>query len=330
MYVFYILLILIGAYLGSSIKIIRSSQTMVIERLGKYHRTLNPGLQLVLRFIEHPRPLMVREFERVERDHWIGKQIPEYRIDLRNRVYQFPIQTVITKDNVMMKIDPLLVYQISNPYRAVYEVANLPEGIEGLTQTVLRSIIGEMTLDETLASREMINQRLFEAMMRRMEKWGVTIVNVEIKDIQPPEDVQEAMEKQMRAERDKRAVILEAKGKKRAAILEAEGSREAAIQNAEGEKRAQMLKAEGEAVARIREAQAEAEAINRIQREYQSKSLDPANYLVALRYINALKEMVSGQNNKIIYLPYQASDILSSLGGIHDMFKNTPLKRPRR
>jgi len=236
-------------------------------------------------------------------------------------VYDFPRQNVITKDNVAIEINALLYFQITDPVKAVYEIANLPDAIEKLTQTTLRNVIGELDLDETLASRDTINAKLRAILDEATDKWGVKVNRVELQDINPPKDIKEAMEKQMRAERDRRAAILEAEGLKRSKILEAEGFREAEINKAEGEKKAKILTAEGEAEARIKVAQAEAEAIMKITKTISASKGDPANYLIAVRYIEALKEMVSGKENKVVYLPYEATGILSSIGGIKDMLE---------
>jgi regulator of protease activity HflC (stomatin/prohibitin superfamily) len=194
-----------------------------------------------------------------------------------------------------------------DPVRAVYEIANLPQAIEKLTQTSLRNVIGEMDLDDTLSSRDTINSKLQEILDDATNKWGVKVNRVELQDINPPMDIREAMEKQMRAERDKRATILEAEGTKQSQVLEAEGERQADI-----------TRAEGEAQARIAVAQAEAEAIKVVTEAIQNTG-DPVNYLVAMKYLETLKEMTSGQDNKVVYIPYEATGVLSSVGGIKDL-----------
>jgi regulator of protease activity HflC (stomatin/prohibitin superfamily) len=205
-----------------------------------------------------------------------------------------------------------------DPVRAVYEIANLPQAIEKLTQTSLRNVIGEMDLDDTLSSRDTINSKLQEILDDATNKWGVKVNRVELQDINPPMDIREAMEKQMRAERDKRATILEAEGTKQAQVLEAEGERQADINRAEGEKKATILVADGEAQARIAIANAEAEAIKVVTDAVQGTG-DPINYLVAMKYLETLKEMTSGEDNKVVYIPYEATGVLSSVGGIKDM-----------
>ena len=184
-----------------------------------------------------------------------------------------------------------------------------------------KNVPGELDLDETLTSRDTINSKLRAILDEATDKWGVKVNRVELQDINPPQDIRDAMEKQMRAERDRRAAILEAEGLKRSKILEAEGFREAEINKAEGQKRSKILIAEGEAEARVKVAEAEAEAINKVTGAISSSKGDPANYLIAVRYIEALKEMVSGKENKVVYLPYEATGILSSIGGIKDMLE---------
>jgi regulator of protease activity HflC (stomatin/prohibitin superfamily) len=246
------------------------------------------------------------------------------RIDLRETVFDFPRQNVITRDNVVTEINALLYFQVIDPKRAVYEVMNLPQAIEKLTQTTLRNVIGEMDLDETLSSRDKINTKLRGILDQATEKWGVKVTRVELQDINPPKDIRDAMEKQMRAERDRRATILEAEGTKRSQILQAEGQKEAAINQAQGRKEAAILEAEGIAQARIRVAEAEAEAIRRITAALATIDSNPANYLIAMKYIETLREMVSGKENKVVYLPYEASAVLGAIGGVKNLFDVSP------
>ncbi|MHC4506600.1 MAG: SPFH domain-containing protein, partial [Planctomycetota bacterium] len=230
-------------------------------------------------------------------------------------------QGVITSDNVAITINALLYFQITDPKKAVYEIENLPNAIEKLTQTTLRNVIGELDLDETLTSRDTINNKLRNILDEATDKWGVKVTRVELQDIEPPGDVKAAMEKQMRAERDRRAQILTAEGTKKSKILEAEGTKEAEINHAEGEKRSRILVAEGQAEARKLVADAEAEAIRKITGAVEAGKGDPTTYLLAVRYIDTLKEMVSGQNNKVVYLPYEATGVLSSIGSIKEMLE---------
>lgn len=303
--------------------IIQQSETMVVERLGRYHRTLPSGINILWPLFDKPRQIEWRYIMSDQAGKTIVRRQSVKRIDLRETVYDFPRQSVITKDNVVIELNALIYFQITDPVKAVYEIANLPDAIEKLTQTTLRNVIGELDLDETLSSRDTINSKLRAILDDASEKWGVKVNRVELQDINPPPDIRDAMEKQMRAERDRRAAILEAEGLKQANILEAEGIRAAEISKAEGSKQAKILVAEGDAQARVRVAEAEAQAIKAITQSVSERDGDPINFIIAVRYIEALKEMVSGQNNKVVYLPFEASAILGSLGGIKDMFEKT-------
>lgn len=311
------LFVIVFALMG--FKIVQQSETMVIERLGRYSRTLGAGINIIWPIIDKPREIMWRYIrESSDGRNYILKATTT-RIDLRESVYDFPKQNVITKDNVVTEINAILYFQITDPVRAIYEISNLPDAIEKLTQTTLRNVIGDMSLDDTLTSRDTINGKLRAVLDDATHKWGVKVNRVELQDINPPHDIRDAMEKQMRAERDKRAKILEAEGMKQSQILQSEGLKLAAINKAEGEKQSQILRAEGEAQAKIRTAEGEARAIEQITRVVAASKGDPINYLVAIRYIDTLKDMVSGKDNKVIYLPYEATGVLSSIGGIKEM-----------
>lgn len=316
-----LLALFIILFLFKGVVIVKQSETMVIERLGKFHRVLNSGINLIIPIIDKPREIVWR-FTREGLDGRIViiKRMLT-RIDLRETVYDFPRQNVITKDNVVTEINAILYFQIVDPVKAVYEISNLPDAIEKLTQTTLRNVIGEMDLDETLSSRDTINGKLRTVLDEATHKWGVKVNRVELQDINPPHDIRDAMEKQMRAERDRRARILEAEGLKAAQVLEAEGLKAAEINKAEGEKTAQILKAEGEAEAIIRVAQAEAEAIAKISNAIAAVKGDPIQYLVAIRYIDAFREIIQGANNKTVFIPYESSGVLGSLGSIKELFK---------
>jgi regulator of protease activity HflC (stomatin/prohibitin superfamily) len=303
----------------STIVIVRQAQTMVIERLGKYSRSLSSGINLIMPFFDQPRAIDWHQVISLPNGETLTRRYRSATIDLRESVYVFPRQNVITKDNVVVEIDALIYFQVTDPVRAAYEIANLPDAIEKLTQTTLRNVIGELDLDQVLSSREHINTKLREILDDATHKWGAKVGRVELKDINPPHDIREAMEKQMRAERDRRAAILTAEGRKQAAILEAEGIRQSEINKAEGVKQARILQADAEAAARLKVAEAEAMAIERITQAIKGTGGDPARYLIAIRYLEALKEMVSGQNNKVIYMPYEATGVLASLGGIREM-----------
>ncbi len=311
------LFVLIFAVAG--FKIVQQSEVVIIERLGKYSRTLNSGINIIWPIIDKPRDITWRYVEEGmdEQKHIRFKQ--KSKIDLRETVYDFPKQNVITKDNVNIQINALLYFQIMDPVKSIYEIENLPDAIEKLTQTTLRNVIGELELDESLSSRDTINTKLRSILDDATNKWGVKVNRVELQDISPPADIMEAMEKQMRAERDRRALVLEAEGQKSAKILEAEGFRESEIKKAEGDKQSDILRAEGTAQARIKIADAESEAIKLISQAVDTKNGDPINYLIAMKYIETLKEMVSGKDNKTIYMPFEATGVLSSLGGIKEM-----------
>jgi regulator of protease activity HflC (stomatin/prohibitin superfamily) len=316
--IFVILAILVFAIMG--LKIVRQSETMIIERLGRYHRTLDSGINILWPIIDRPRSLMWRYTENIFGGGAAVVTRLSPRIDLRESVYDFPRQNVITKDNVQININAIVYFQIMDPMKAVYEIANLPDAIEKLTQTTLRNLIGELDLDECLSSRDTVNKKLGVILDDATHKWGVKVNRVELQDITPPADIQQAMEKQMRAERDRRAAILSAEGEKRARILDAEGIREAEINKAEGDKQSAILRAEGEAQARIRTAQGEAAAIQTVAQSLEAQKCDPATYLIAIRYIEGLREIAGGQQNKVVYLPYEATGVLGSLGVVKDLF----------
>ena len=305
--------------IAKGVRIIQQSEAMVVERLGKYNKTLVAGINIIIPIIDKPREIIFRFTRDLPDGNKYVQFVKKERLDLRETVYDFPKQNVITKDNVMTEINALLYFQMMDPVKAMYEIENLPMAIEKLTQTTLRNVIGEMDLDECLTSRDTINAKLRAILDEASNKWGVKVNRVELQDINPPRDIREAMEKQMRAERDKRAQIIDAEGSKRAAVLQAEGIQQAQITTAEGQKQSQILEAEGDAQARIRRAQGEAEAIKLVTQAITGTKADPSNYLIAMRYLETLQAMTSGQNNKVVYMPYEATGILSSLGGIKDM-----------
>ncbi|MBR2492298.1 MAG: SPFH/Band 7/PHB domain protein [Paludibacteraceae bacterium] len=311
-----VLLVLVVIYVSQGIKIVSQSETVIIERLGRYNRTLQAGINIILPIVEKPKATAVRL-----PNGFIGMT---KKIDLREQVIDFDKQSVITKDNVMTEINALLYFQIVDPVKSVYEIKNLPLAIEKLTQTTLRNVVGEMELDETLTSRDTINSKLRAVLDDATNKWGVKVNRVELQDITPPESIRFAMEKQMQAERDRRAEILKAEGEKQSAILKSEGEKSAEINAAEAEKQASILKAQGLAEAQVLQAEAEAKAIAQISAAVASnKGADPVQYLLAIKYIESLKEMTSGKDNKTVYLPYEATGVLGSLGNIKELFKNS-------
>ena len=305
----------------AGVKVVPQSETRVIERLGRFHSVLSPGLNLIWPFIDKPKTICTRRVETALNGRTIVRMTTTCSIDLREQVYDFPSQQVITKDNVTTEINALLYFQIVDPKKSVYEIDNLPNAIEKLTQTSLRNVIGELELDETLTSRDTINSRLQSILDDATNKWGVKVNRVELQDITPPESVREAMEKQMQAERNRRAEILNAEGEKKSLILRSEGERESQINKAEAVKQAEILRAEGVSRAKVLQAQAEAEAITRVAEAIKATQTDPASYMLAVKYIETLKDMVSGRDNKTIYIPYEASGILSSIGSIKEIFK---------
>lgn len=310
-YVLVAIVVLVLIFVKQAIIIIPQSETKIVERLGKYYATLSPGINVIIPFIDRAKNIVTLNR---------GRYIYSTSIDLREQVYDFDKQNVITKDNIQMQINALLYFQIVDPFKAVYEINNLPNAIEKLTQTTLRNIIGELELDQTLTSRDTINTKLRAVLDDATNKWGIKVNRVELQDITPPESVLQAMEKQMQAERNKRATILTSEGEKQAAILQSEGEKTSTINRAEATKQQAILFAEGEATARIRKAEAEAIAIQKIT-EAVGQSTNPANYLLAQKYIAMMQELASGDKSKTVYLPYEATNLLGSIGGIKDLFK---------
>lgn len=305
------LLALAIVFVKMAVVIIPQSETRIIERLGKYYATLKPGVNIIIPFIDRAKVVVTQQ-----RGHYYYSSV----IDLREQVYDFDKQNVITKDNIQMQINALLYFQIVDPFKTVYEINNLPNAIEKLTQTTLRNIIGEMELDQTLTSRDTINTKLRGVLDDATNKWGIKVNRVELQDITPPSSVLQAMEKQMQAERNKRAAILTSEGDKQSQILQSEGDKAATINRAEADKQQAILRAEGEATARIRKAEAEAIAIAKIT-EAVGKSTNPANYLLAQKYIQMLNEVAQGDKTKTVFLPYEATNLMGSIGGIKELFK---------
>lgn len=301
------------------IRIVQQATVIIVERLGKYNGMLTSGINFMIPFFDKPK-LIEWRYPGHMRTQYISV------IDLRETVYDFPPQDVITKDNVNIKINALIYFQITDPLRVAYEVTSLQLAIEKLTQTTLRNVIGELELDQTLISRETINAKLRTILDEASNKWGVKVNRVELQDITPPPAIREAMEKQMKAERERRAVILEAEGTKRSKILQAEGEKEAAINKAEGLKRAKVLAAEGEAEAKIKVAQAEAEAV-KIIADNLNQFANPANYLISIKYIEALQKMVDGKDNKLVYMPYEATGILGAVGAVKELVTQAQQKK---
>lgn len=322
---FFLLVLLVLAavvFVVKGVMIVEQQEVVIIQRLGKYLRTLNAGFNVIIPFLDAPRPIAKKVTKKTYDGNTYSYTVMSDKIDMRESVYDFPRQNVITKDNVSITINALLYFQIVDAHKAVYGIDNLPEAIEKLTQTNLRNLVGQMELQDTLTSREKINGELRTILDDATNKWGVKVNRVELQDIIPPADIQAAMDKQMKAEREKRAMIYEAEGQRESAIRIAEGQKEAAIKKAEGEKQAAILTAEGVAQARIVEAEAEKTAIRQIIEALEEKG-QPDKYLIAMKYLQTLTSITEGKDNKIVYMPYEATGILSSVDGIKEMFKGT-------
>ena len=308
---------LLGLFvITKSFKIVGQAEVLVIERLGRFHRLARSGFNVLIPFIELPRAIDVRY---AEADPGGVKRIAARtttRIDLREQVLNFPSQPVITKDNVTIDIDAVLYYRIAEPQKATYAVQNLPYALETLTRTTLRNIVGEMELDQTLASRDQINKRMREVIEEAAVSWGVDVTRVELQSIEPPTDIQQAMELQMRAERERRAAVTNAEAGKRAAILEAEGLKESQVRKAEGEKEASVLRAQGLAEARLAMAEAESESLRRIAAALPDGQA--AMYLLGLKYLEALPRLAEGKGSTI-FLPTEASGVMGAIGSLREL-----------
>lgn len=315
-----VILLLAIVIISAGVKVVPQSETSVIERLGRFHSVLPPGINFIIPFVDRPRAIYQRTISKGFNGRQTVSMVSTTKIDLREQVYDFPSQQVITRDNVTTEINALLYFQIVDPKKSVYEIDNLPNAIEKLTQTSLRNVIGELELDETLTSRDTINSKLQVILDEATNKWGVKVNRVELQDITPPESVRVAMEKQMQAERNRRAEILNAEGEKQSLILRSEGEKASKINQAEATKQSEILRAEGEAQAIILNAQAEAEAILKVAQAVNSTQTDPATYMLAMKYIDTLREMTTGKDNKTVYIPYEASSLLSSIGSIKSLF----------
>ncbi len=307
----FIVIFFVIVLIAKGIRVVQQSECMVIERLGSYNKTLTNGLNLIYPFIDQPRGM-----------YWIENQDiwAVTKIDLRETVLDVPEQAVITKDNVSISIDAIMYVQITDPKRAVYEISNLPTAVAQLAQTSLRNVIGEMDLDETLASRDVINTKLKNILDEATDKWGTKVNRVELKNITPPQDIQMAMEKQMQAERERRAKVLEAEGDKQSRIARSEGQKQERINLAEGEKEAQVLRAVGEANAIREVATAKKEAIKEVASSLGSSELT-AKYLVASNYLEVFGNFTQKPGDKV-FIPYESSDALGALGGIKEMMGN--------
>lgn len=302
------------------IRIVPEQSAVMIERLGKFRTQLDPGLNVIIPVIDQARNVPWRStVKEGGQKFYVVSNITN--LDLREQVYDFPSQSVITRDNVGIQVDAVVYFQITEPRKSVYEISNLPIALETLTQTTLRNVIGEMDLDDTLTSRETINASLVETIDNAAQAWGVKVNRVEVQDITPPQDVQAAMEQQMKAERERRARVTEAEGFKRAAVLRAEGERDARIANADGEREAAIREAEGQAQAIERLAQAEKAKLQRVQEALEG---DTPNYLIGMRYMETLDQMASNEN--VVWMPHSATDLGSFIGGYRKLLSQ-PVER---
>jgi regulator of protease activity HflC (stomatin/prohibitin superfamily) len=282
---------------ASAVRMIKQSRVGMLERFGKYRRTLQPGLHIVV-------PLLDR----------VGTVV-----DMRETVQPFAPQPVITQDNVTIAIDTVVYYQVTDPFRATYEVGNFLNAMEQLAQTTLRNLVGAMTLEEAFTSRDQINTQLRIVLDEATEKWGVRVTRVELKSIDPPRSIQEAMEQQMRADRAKRAAILSAEGEKQAAILRAEGQRESQILAAEGEQKSNILRAEGDRQSRALRAKGEAEALAEVFERVFKTGINPEQML-AYKYLEALPAVADGDATKLMLLPAGASNAMGAIAGLGAAF----------
>ena len=300
----FLVILLIAALIIAykSIKVVKQSEVYIIERLGKFHKIASAGLTVIVPFIDNVRSV----------------------VSLKQQTMDIPPQGVITIDNVTITIDTVVFYKITDPAKAVYEIQSLKKGIEYLAITTIRDIVGKMELDQTFSSRDVINEKLRVILDEATDAWGCKIDRVEIKDITPPRDIRDAMEKQMNAERNKRAMILEAEAEKQSAITLAEGRRQSAILDAEADKESRMRRAVGEADAIKQVAEAKAEEIKMIYNAI--KSADPNEKLVQIKSLEALQEIAKGDANKI-FIPFEATSALSSLGALKDVITDTKKKQ---
>lgn len=285
-----LLVVLVLIILLKAVRIIPQARAGIVERLGKYHTTLTPGFHVTVPFIDRVLPL----------------------IDLREQVVSFPSQSVITEDNLVVGIDTVVYFQVTDPKAATYEITNYIHAVDELTSATLRNVVGGLNLEETLTSRDKINAELRGVLDNTTGRWGIRVSRVDIKEIQPPHSIQDSMEKQMRAERDRRAAILTAEGQKQSQILTAEGDSRAAILRAEGAKQSQILTAEGDAKAAILRADGEAQAIQKVFRAIHAAN--PSQKLLTYQYLQTLPKLAEGDANKLWFIPTELGDALRGIG----------------
>ena len=302
--VFLVLVVLALIVLWSAVKVVPQGTEWTVERFGKYVRTLEPGLQLITPF-----------FDRVGR-----------KINVQEGVIEIPSQTVITKDNATVTVDGVVFYQVLDVAKAAYEVQNLDRAMIALTLTNIRTAIGSMDLDETLSKRDEINARLLKVLDEATHVWGTKVTRVELKDVAPPEDVIQAMAKQLTAERNKRATILQAEGVKESQILTAEGEKQAQVLAAE----ARLAAAQKDAEARERLAEAEAKATESVSRAIAGGNIQAVNYFIATKYVDALAKLAAANNAKIVLMPLEASSVIGSIAGIAELARAAGSIEPKR
>ena len=293
-----------------TIRIVPQATVMLVERLGRFDKIASSGLNILIPFLDRPRAY-----------YWTNSRPGLTSIDLREQYIDLPPQPVITRDNVTIHVDSVVYWQVIDPVKAIYEMNDLVGGLVQLTITGMRAVMGDMDLDHTLSQRDQINSKLRIILDEATDKWGVKVTRVDVKNINPPEDVRITMEKQMTAERNRRALVLQAEGERQAAVTRAEGEKTAAVTRAEGEKQSAILQAEGAAQARLRAAEAESEAITRIANAIGTG--DPAQYLITSRYIESLRDMTRTNNSKVIFMPVETSAMLSSIGAIKEVLSQT-------
>ena len=304
--IFFIILLILVLIIGfKTIKVVKQSEVYIIERLGKFHKVADAGLTIIVPFIDHVRSI----------------------VSLKQQTMDIPPQGVITKDNVTITIDTVVFYKITDPAKAVYEIQSLKKGIEYLAITTIRDVVGKMDLDETFSSRDTINDQLRVILDEATDQWGCKVDRVEIKDITPPADIRDAMEKQMNAERNKRAQILTAEGERQAAITLAQGKKEAAILAAEADKEAAIRRAAGEAEAIKQVAEAKAQEIAMVYEAMMESN--PDEKLVQLKSLETLKEVANGDANKV-FIPFDATSALSSLGAVKEILVDDKKKKSNK
>ncbi len=303
---------------AKTIKIVPQSSVLLIERLGKFHRVAASGLNIIVPLIDSPRGV-----------YWTNIRPGQTSIDLREQYIDLPPQPVITRDNVTINVDSVVYWMITDPIKSVYEINDLVGSIVQLTITGMRSVMGEMDLDHTLSNRDQINNKLRLILDEATDKWGVKVTRVDVKNINPPEDVRITMETQMTAERNRRALILQAEGEKQAAMTRAEGEKQAAITRSEGFKESAVLEADGAAQSRLKAANADAQAIALIAQAIGDPQ-QTTQYLITSRYIESLRDMTRTTNSKVIFMPMETSSMLSSIGAIKEVFAETGEKQPEK